>query len=63
MSDVTRDLERVANWQAERRQQSWTDKVRQAERVRSDLEAWRRVRDEAAPTPHRIGKRANGPLL
>ena len=51
MSDVIRDLERAAHWQAGRRQQSWTEKVRQAERVRTDLEAWRRVRERAEPGP------------
>ncbi len=51
MSDVIRDLERAAHWQAGRRQQSWTEKVRQAERVRTDLEAWRRVRERAEPVP------------
>ncbi len=51
MSDAIRDLERAANWQAERRQQSWTEKVRQAERVRADIEAWRRVREKTEPAP------------
>ena len=49
MSDATRDLERAANWQAERRQQSWTEKVRQVERVLPDLRAWRRIREQSAP--------------
>ena len=49
MSDAIRNLERAANWQAERRQQAWTEKVRQVERVLPDLRAWRRIREQ--PTP------------
>ena len=42
---------RQAAWQRSRRSLSWPEKIREAERVHTSLEAFRRMRVERGATP------------
>jgi len=47
MNETERLLRRQAEWQRERRSLTWPEKIRQAERVRATLEAFRAQRRHA----------------
>jgi hypothetical protein len=42
---------RQADWQRSRRSLSWPEKIREAERVRTSLEAFRQMRVKRGATP------------
>jgi hypothetical protein len=42
---------RQAAWQRSRRSMSWPEKIREAGRVRTSLEAFRRMREKRGATP------------
>jgi hypothetical protein len=44
MTDANELLTRQAQWQRSRRSLSWPEKIREAERLRPSLEAFRRMR-------------------
>ena len=47
MNETERLLRRQAEWQRDRRSLTWPEKIRQAERVRATLEAFRAQRRQA----------------
>jgi hypothetical protein len=74
MTHVDELLARQAQWQRSRRNLSWPEKIREAERLRPSLEAFRRMRmnrdgspagqaqgQTAAPAVHDSGHR--GPIV
>jgi hypothetical protein len=54
MSEHERMLRRQAEWQHERAKMSWPKKIRQVERLRAPIEAYRRLR----PRPSAVGQTA-----
>ncbi len=54
MSEHERMLRRQAEWQHERAKMSWPEKIRQVERLRASIEAFRRRR----PRPSAVGQAA-----
>jgi hypothetical protein len=49
MSEVLKLLERQARWQKSRKDLSWAEKIRMAERVRADAARWSSTGRKASP--------------
>jgi hypothetical protein len=49
MSDIKELLDRQARWQKSRKNLSWAEKVRMAERVRADAARWHSTARKAIP--------------